>query len=237
VNPSLPRSAPLAAWLAAWLRGEVAADDLLGHVDAGRDPVVHVVTGVADGALPLALSLGALRAAGSTGASVALPAPGDPVGLGGPAALTTAALEAGEAVLLEGAGLALVPATVGGAVEWRSMAADPAPYVDAGEASVTLRQTLLDVTGRLVDLDVATWQPEIPDALMNLRHRPPLALPPSYDARRRELLERAALCLDIVRLARETPSGALTATDIAARDRALADLDRAARRAVVAGVR
>jgi hypothetical protein len=109
--------------------------------------------------------------------------------------------------------------------------------VDHTEASAALRGTLLDVTRRLVDLDVASWQPEIPDALMNVRHRRPPALPATYDARRVETVERALLCLDLVRLAAEVEPGALTAADVEARRQALGDLDRDARRALVAACR
>ena len=68
---------------------------------------------------------------------------------------------------------------------------------------------------------------------MNLRHRPPLPLPPAYDARRTETLERALLCLEIVELARAGDGGAVSAYEIDQRRAALGDLDRAARRAIV----
>ena len=71
-----------------------------------------------------------------------------------------------------------------------------------------------DVTRRLVDLDVASWQPEIPDLLMNLRHRPPLPLPPGLDPRRVETVERAVLCLEIVELARSGDGGAVSAYEM-----------------------
>ena len=70
------------------------------------------------------------------------------------------------------------------------------------------------MTRRLVDLDVASWQPDIPDLLMNLRHRAPLPLPPGYDARRVETVERAVLCLDIVELARSEDGGAVSAYEM-----------------------
>jgi hypothetical protein len=231
----LPRSALLAAWLGAWLRGEAAADDVVAVVG----PLPQVVTGLpgAAGAEPLVLALGRLRTLGATTASVALPVAGDPAGLGGPTTFNTAALDAGEAVVVGGAGLGLVPVTVGGAVEWRSAAADPPPWIDLAEASVGLRTTLLDVTRTLVDLDVATWQPEIPDALMNLRHRSTPPLPSTYDARRVETVDRALLCREIVALAAEVEAGAVSAAEVDARRAALTRLDRAARQALVATCR
>jgi hypothetical protein len=80
---------------------------------------------------------------------------------------------------------------------------------------------------------VAAWQPEIPDLLMNLRNRPPLPLPPGYDARRIETVERAVLCLEIVQLARAGDGGAVSSYEMDQRRAALGELDRAARRALV----
>ena len=80
---------------------------------------------------------------------------------------------------------------------------------------------------------MASWQPDIPDLLMNLRHRRPLPLPPGYDARRVETVERAVLCLEIVELARAGEGGAVSSYEMEQRRGALGDLDRAARRALV----
>ena len=80
---------------------------------------------------------------------------------------------------------------------------------------------------------MAAWQPEIPDLLLNIRHRRPLPLPPGYAARRVETVERAVLCLDIVELARAGEGGAVSSYEMDQRRSALADLDRAARRALV----
>jgi len=233
---TLPRTALFVTWVSAWLRGEVSGDELADRLDTGHEAAVHVLVDLpeATGSEPLLLALGRLRALGATGARLALPVPGDPLGLAGPAAFNLIALEAEEAVLLAGCELGLVPVPVGRAVEWRChLAATPAP-VDRGEAVTGLRHTLLEMTALLTDLDVASWQPDIPDALMNLRHRTPLALPPSYDERRRERIEQAVLCLEIVALAREAGSGALTADQLEQRRRALDELDRAARRGLVA---
>lgn len=239
MNLPLPRAAILASWLGAWLRGSASADDLLAHVDAGHPEAVHVVTALpsSTGAVSLALALGELRELGATGASAALPVPGDPVGLRGPAAFNAAAIDHGEAVLVEGTGLGLVPVAVGGAVEWRCLPCEQPPWLDAAEEGRALRQTLLDVTADLVALDVASWQPDIPDAVLNVRHRRPAPVPDPISARDRETVDRAMLCLDVVGLARATPAGALTATEIRHRDEAVSRLDHAARRAIVAACR
>jgi hypothetical protein len=225
VSGDLPVSAVLTAWLEACRLGHVGPDQVADAV-RGDDPR-HLVVGLAD----RPLELHELPARLSSPASLALPVPGDPVGLGGPAAFTLAAVDAGEAVVAGGVGL--VPEEDARTVLWRAHEAAPAPWTDERETAATLRITLLEVTRRLVDLDVASWQPEIPDLLMNLHHRRPLPLPPGYDARRVETAERAVLCLQVVALAREGEGGAVSAYEVQRRRDALADLDRAARRALV----
>ncbi len=118
-------------------------------------------------------------------------------GLGGPEALNLAALEAGRRWSSAPSGWSRSRTRA----PWcgRAFPAARVPWVDERETAIELRTTLSEVTRRLVDLDVASWQPDIPDLLMNLRHRPRLPLPPRYDARRVETLERALLCLEIVR--------------------------------------
>jgi hypothetical protein len=90
-------SARLAWWGTAWLRGHVVTDLVVDAVLAGD--ATHVFAGLPgiNGSVPLARTLAELRATGSSGLGIALPAAGDPVGLGGPTAFNAAALEAGEA--------------------------------------------------------------------------------------------------------------------------------------------
>jgi hypothetical protein len=223
---SLPVSAVLATWLDAVRAGLAGPDDL---ADAVRgDHPRHLVTGLPERDV---LELHQLPAAVSGPVSLALPAPGDPLGLGGPATFNLAALEAGEAVVAGGVGL--VPEEDARTIIWRAHPVGPVPWVDERETASELRLALADVTRRLVDLDVAAWQPEIPDLLLNLRHRPPLPFPPGFDPRRVETSERAVLCLDIVALARSGEGGAVTSYEMQRRHQALGDLDRAARRALV----
>ncbi len=219
-------SAVLTVWLDHHRQGRVGPDDLEAAVRG--DVPRHLVVGL-PGAPTIDLVDLPSRLSGP--ATLALPSPGDPVGLGGPAELNLAALEAGEAVLAGGVGL--VPEEDARTVVWRVHRADPAPWVDERETAVELRSTMAVVTRRLVDLNVSAWQPEIPDLLLNLRHRPPLPLPAGYDPRRVETLERAVLCLEIVALARSGEGGAVSAYEMDQRRAALADLDRAARRALV----
>lgn len=230
--PGLPRSALLACWLEACLRGLVSPDQVADAV-RGEDPRHLLVPG--DGtAVPLVAAPGRLAGLGAASARLALPGPGDPVGLAGPSAFNAAALDAGEAVVLPGTGHGLVPRLDARTVVWDVLPAETAPLLDPGEEGATLRRTLLAVTDRLVALDVASWRPEIPDLLLNLRHRDDLPLPPGVPVPRVETVERAVLCLEIVALARTDEGGAVSSYEMEARRTTLADLDRAARRALVA---
>jgi hypothetical protein len=223
---SLPVSAVLATWLDAVRAGLAGPDDLSDAV-RGDDPR-HLVTGLPERDV---LELHELPAALAGPISLALPAPGDLVGLGGPASLNVAATDAGEAVVAGHVGL--VPEADARTVVWRAHRADRVPWVDQRETAAELKMALADVTRRLVELDVAAWQPDIPDLLLDLRHRAPLPLPPGYDPLRLETAERAVLCLDIVELARAGDGGAVSAYEMDRRRVALDDLDRAARRALV----
>lgn len=174
-----------------------------------------------------------MRAKG-TGVGVALPIAGDLLGLRGPAVFNALAVDTGEAVLLHGTGLGLVPAVDARTVLWQAAPAEHGPPLDRAEEGRRLRQVLVTTTTELTRLDVASWQPEIPDLLMNVRHRPDLPLPPGTGPRAVEDLERAVLCLEIVALALRDDGGAASAYEIDERRRCLTDLDRAARRVAVA---
>ncbi len=221
-----PVSAALVTWLAAVRAGRAGPDDLAEAVRG--DQPRHLVTGLPERDV---LELYELPAALAGALSLALPAPGDPVGLGGPASFNVAALEAGQAVIAGGVGL--VPEEDARTIVWRAHPAAPPPWVDERETASELRLSLAQVTRRLVELDVAAWQPEVPDLLMNLRHRARLPLPPGYDGRRVETIERAVLCLEIVEAARNGEGATVSAGEMERRRSALADLDRAARRALV----
>jgi hypothetical protein len=80
--------------------------------------------------------------------------PGSLLGLAGPPALNMAAVEAGEAALFPGSGLALVPEVVGAGVFWQAPTQPPVAGVpDVREADRWLRETYR-VAQALTDLDV-----------------------------------------------------------------------------------
>lgn len=230
----LPVSGLLAAWLGSCLSGEAHPEEMLHAI--GTDEVLHRVHGLAAAPLTLVMALAELRALGASWAGLALPVPGDLVGLAGPAEVNAEVLEVGEAVVVRTAGgaLALVPDETPEAVGWAVRAANPPRPLDPAEAGQRLRLDLQHTTSVLVDLDVARWQPEIADVLMAIRDRTGLPLPPSYDARRRAVVEQASTCLEIVDLARDSDSAAVTAAEIERRRAALDPLERSARHALVA---
>jgi hypothetical protein len=230
---SLPRSALLAVWLNATLRGSVGPDDFASAV-RGEDPQHLVVDWPDLRAVGLDVLPAAVQRSGGTSAALALPTAGDPLGLRGPVEFNTLALDAGEAVVLAGTGIGLVPVLDARTILWHAVPADVAPALDRGEAGRSLRQTLVSATAELARLDVASWQPEIPDLLLNVRHRPALPLPPGTGPRTVEDLERALLCLEIASFALRDDGGAVSAYEMAERRRCLTDLDRAARRVAVA---
>ncbi|MGN6723898.1 MAG: hypothetical protein ACTHJM_14915 [Marmoricola sp.] len=226
---TIPRAASLALWLNAWLRGAASSDDVLTSVD----PSLHHVFIRLDPERPLPLveALGAIRLL-NTPVALALTAPGDPAGLAGPPAFNAAAMDSGEALLFNGAGIGAIPIEVGGALEWRCQAAHASAPLDPRETRQGLRSTLREVTEELVHLQIAAWNTEIPDLLMN--RSGPTHLPPGLSAQDRETLDSATLCLSIVGAAREIEPGAISAWERSRFDEAMRRLDSAARHALVA---
>jgi len=235
VSSSLPLSARFALWFSAFAAGRASLDETRDRVV--EDDAAHDVHGLPDqdGPLPLILALGRLRAEGATGAGLALPVPGDPLGLGGPATFNREVLDIGEGVVLGGADLGLVPHRVGAGVQWQAMpAASRRQLPDPSEADALLRRTLLGTTEALTDLDVARWRPELADELMALRRRSDLVLPGGMAPRAVRLTELSSRCRVIVELALEDDGGAVSAIEVDSRREALRPLDHAARRGLVA---
>lgn len=234
-STSLPRSATLALWFTAWAEGRVSLDDARDSVVA--DDAAHHVSGLPGepDAVPLIVALGRLRALGAGSAGLALPVPGDPLGLAGPPAFNAEALETEEAVVLHGADAGLVPHVAGAGVVWALHPANPALQVpDTSEADTTLRRVLLRTAETLAGLEVARWRPEVADELMSLRTTVDLPFPPDSEGRAVRLGSLAARCRAIVDLALADDGGALTAAEAERRRAALTPLDHAARRGLVA---
>ncbi len=229
----LPRSARLTCWFTAWVRGRCSLDDARDGV-VGTD-AAHDILGLAAEPVPLVLALGMLRSRGAARATLALPVPGDPVGLGGPPDFNALALETGEAVLLPGSGLGLVPAVVGAGVTWQATAgAESHTVPDLAEADLDLRESLLESSARLVDLDVARWRPEAAEGLRALREVRAAPLAPGQPLRAQRLAALALRCQAIVELAQDDDGGSVSAYEMSERQGALRLLSRSARHALVA---
>lgn len=235
MSPRLPDAARFALWFSAWTAGAASLDAARDAIVAGD--VAHDVVGLPDQEhpVPVILALGLLRTEGATSAGLALPVPGDLLGLAGPADFNGEVVDVGEGVLVHGAGLGLVPYRTGSAVQWRCHQAATEPQVpDPSEADGALRQALLGTADRLAALDVARWRPEVADELIALRRHVDLVFPPGMAGRAVRLAGLAARCRAVVELALEDDGGSVTAFEADARTEALRPLDRAARRGLVA---
>jgi hypothetical protein len=243
---SMLRSGRLTAWGNAVLAGLSSPDEAADRVVGADEP--HRVADLPGEPAPvsLAFAFGRLRTLGASGLLLALPAPGDPLGLCGPSAFNESATAAGEAVLVSGAGLGLVP-EIGRYgppgdeavhVDWRCHRVDGRPgfgVPSLAEAEHQLAETLRAATEALVELDVARWRPEAAEALAAIRsHDPAEHLAPGYPPRAVRVLAQAERLTAIVALAAEDPGAASSASAMTAREDQLRPLERAARRARVA---
>ncbi|MCU1600455.1 MAG: hypothetical protein JWO22_1164 [Frankiales bacterium] len=247
-----PRSALLACWTTAWLAGEASLPDLVERVAAHDGE--HTVTGLWVDDLELEQGVARLRAEGVARVRLVLPAPGDPLGLPGPGPFTTAALAAGEGVLAlraDASGYGLVPALTnhGSAldgtvttVQWATYPVlvagpDQGPFLH--EAEHDLRVGVMEAARAMADLDVARWNPEIGDALDDLRRESRRGidedeLPSSWPARARDVLVRSRQLAALISLAQQDLGGSIDAREADARAKVLRDLAKVVRRARVA---
>src|SRR5690606_29683754 len=121
----------LVSWGNAWLTGHVGLDEAVDAVERIGGPQI---LGGEPAEVTLRRGLGDLRVGGMAALRLALPMPGDPLGLTGPPELNRAAIEAGAAVVavLGDRAIGLVPAEdrrgssyVG--VRWATHDASPGP--------------------------------------------------------------------------------------------------------------
>jgi hypothetical protein len=231
----VPDAARTACWINAWVGGHASADDVIAGLSGPVDEVDF--RGVGDnGTLSAALMLGELRRLNVTRASLALPVPGDLIGLGGPTVFNGAVLDRGQGVILHGPELGLVPRRTESLLTWLATgAAAPSYLPDIATADRDLREAFRTVTANLVELDVTSWNPDIADALMNLRAPTQLDTAMAFASPQAARTTIVALrALHIVDLALRDDGGAVTANEIVLRRDALAPLSHAGRAAVVA---
>ncbi|MFI7152795.1 hypothetical protein ACIBO2_48415 [Nonomuraea sp. NPDC050022] len=249
--PESPVSPPLVAWGNAWLAGHVGLDEAVDRVEAATGPAVvgpalvgpaempgspaeSPAVGPVAGDVPLRAYLAELRSDGLTELRLALPAPGDPLGLSGPPAFNAAAVEAGQAVIavLSDHCLGLVPSPDlrGSSYVGVRLGVHPSGPVrvdlpSVAEAERELSIAMRSATDALASVDGPA--PERPDRLGRLGGE----LAPGYPGRAHRVSTLATRLDAVLRVADER---GLTSGQIAASGEALRELDRAVRRALVA---
>ncbi|TMR95307.1 hypothetical protein EJK15_29555 [Nonomuraea basaltis] len=216
----------MVAWGNAWLVGHVGLDEAADHVESAGGPTVA-------GEVPLRKYLANLRAGGLRELRLALPAPGDPLGLSGPASFNSAAIDAGQAVIavLDDGNLGLVPAPdrrgssyVGVRLDVHDSGPVRHDLPSLAEAERELSDAIRAATEALASVEgPAKDRPEL--------GRQGGELAPGYPARAHRVSTLATRLAAVLRHADER---GLTTGQIAARGAALRELDRAVRRALVA---
>lgn len=240
-------------WISGWLNGSAAADDVLDALQhwAEQHDVVAADEATADALeipergetpVPLAALLTRLRQTGTTAARLVLPVPGDVRGLGGRSGFAGLALHAGEAVVLLGSPLGLVPENAAdGVILWTVFDLGETPVADQvpiGEAEHELSGATRVAAGVLTELGVAKRRTGVREELeRRVAARSGSPWPDAMPPRALRVLQRANEVSAILELASEDePGGAVSSA--AARRRAealrpLGDAVRTARRAAV----
>ncbi|MBF8190936.1 hypothetical protein ITP53_35570 [Nonomuraea sp. K274] len=216
----------MVAWGNAWLAGHVGLDEAADHVEAAGGPAVA-------GEVPLRKYLANLRGGGLREFRLALPAPGDPLGLSGPASFNAAAVDVGQAAIavLDDHNLGLVPTVdrrgssyVGIRLDVHESGPIRHDLPSLAEADRELSDAMRAATETLDSVDgPAQERPE------RLERGGELA--PGYPARAHRVSTLATRLATVLRVADER---GLTSGQVAVRGAALRDLDRAVRRALVA---
>jgi hypothetical protein len=164
--PDLPAAARLVAWGNACLTGAVSPDEAAERVTGPTD-ATHRVFGLPgeSGGVSMTYALARLRAVGVTSMRLALPRPGDVSGLPGPPSFNERALATGAAALAAG------PSPLGLLDESRGVwtvhqvSHDVRTPLSLADAERELHSAMRTTTARLVQLDVARWQPAAADVL------------------------------------------------------------------------
>jgi hypothetical protein len=246
--PTPLRAARLAVWGTAFLQGRVGLHAAVDAIEGDDEPHL-VVAGPLAAPDELDEALPQLLREGVVGLRLALPAPGDLLGLTGPAEVNQAALDSGEAVIgLLAHQASTVPAWVpdvtpfgppgdhGHCVTWRAMVASATlPDVPSlREAERALRQEMQAVTDTLQRLGSIPWlRGRETAAGLRARHHD-LDLPESAGPRAESVAQLALQVLALTEAARRDDGGALTSHAASSRLATVVPLDRSARRALVA---
>jgi len=246
----LPRSVLLALWVqhvGAGARPLQRAVDAIQGDDEPHTITSHDDATSFDGHLPELL---ATWASGPRETAALLPVPGDAAGV--PAAVSVAALAAGECVLVStsAGSFAAIPKveefgsdiepghfvtwSVHRVPDWRNSIQGVVGSLADSERD--LRGALVSATEALAALDVARWRDDAAQAIAQLRADadPGWPVPPGLEGRRLRVLIAAARLRAIVELATADDGGAISLWQADQRSTALREVDRAARRAMSA---
>ncbi len=226
--PELPASVRVALWATHAWSGAVALDEAVRRAL----PDVDHTEGVLD-------QLTVWHDLGEAAVLVALPAPGDTVGLPGCGPVAAAdAVDAGEALFVAALGGLLVPhhSTYGSAgarahrIDWMTHDADPVPphRIEALEPSQLerhLRRRMLAAIDELDTVGGTPWADDVARDVAEERLGTDWALPPTLGDRARKVIVLAG-SLSVATSVGMQASGALTSAHDARRTEALRSLHR-----------
>jgi hypothetical protein len=239
------------AWASAYLTESTSLDEAAAAITGDVD--VHRVLTWTDAVEPIAMTqaLGLLRRHGVTSLRLVLPVPGDVTGVPGPVTASSAATDAGQAVVCVAdvtvPPLMFVP---------RTSQPDPsnealltlwephpveftkAPYglPTLSEAERQLNEAMAESTATLAQLDVARGRDEFArDLARIMRATEQVHVPSTLSARAQRMIASGSRLLAIVDLAQRTDGASVSATSADMRRAALRPLGQAARYALCAG--
>lgn len=264
----IPAGVTLTAWLNAWLTdpGRIGVDDViaaiapygthvvltspeLGPLAASpaispSDPQQHnnllrVIVELRNRYQASASSPTADSPRASLLARVALPQAGDPAGLVGPRETNQCAIDAGQIVVFDAAGVALIPSMHEDLWTWRlvevTAGATPATPVRPENASQTVREALLDATTTLSAIDLGIGRARIAEQVDHLhRQLNRVDLPPSLDPTQHHTIRTAATILGICEIATAFAEPLPTSRIAATRTMTLVELATTARHCLAA---
>jgi hypothetical protein len=228
----IQRAASSAAWISAALRGTVGVEQALDVLSAGVDPPMFVVLDTPE-PLTLPFAIARWRRLGVCGWLYLPLAPGDAAALPGPRSFSAAALDQGVALVAVGGPLlGLIPQPSGHGLFWEEDETS-APGRPSFETPAEAERLLLEALNRAVTAlethDLGSWRDDI-DVLRD-QWGGGEPMPPDSDQRGERVAERSRRVLELLERATSDEGGSRTASDVAIRRSAFADLARTARRA------
>jgi hypothetical protein len=239
------------AWGSAYLNELVSLDEAAAAITG--DVELHRVVAWSDQAEPVAVThaLGLLRRHGVSSLRLVLPVPGDATGVPGPIAASSAATDAGQAVVCVAdvtiQPLMFVPQVAHLDAEsdvtvtfWQPHVVEltKAPYglPTLSEADRQLNEALAQSTETLAQLDLARGRDEFArDLARIMRATEHINVPSTLSARAQRMIASGSRLMAIVELAQRTDGASVSATSAELRRAALRPLHQAARYAICAG--